>query len=286
MLLILLVLQAVPALGGIYSSSGNITTNGKVFNIKLVRAPLSEYAPKVRLANNTMGNTTTLESIAIRNEATAAINGCFFDAYTSSPVKKPYLTIISDGKIMNVATWGTILGFNEQGEYRMEHEKFSLRNGAKASESPEFWSSVTEAIGCGPMLVKNGAISVNPQAEGYSEDKILTMAAQRSAVGINAKREILLLTCKKATIRDLAYVMKALGCVDAMNLDGGASSGLWIKGKYLTRPGRLLSNALLLVKRQSIITGYLNIPLKTETDEHLKIAFGNVLPSSLPSDAK
>jgi exopolysaccharide biosynthesis protein len=31
----------------------------------------------------------------------------------------------------------------------------------------------------------------------------------------------------------------------AMNLDGGASSGLHAKGKRLTKPGRLISNSLV-----------------------------------------
>ena len=43
--------------------------------------------------------------------------------------------------------------------------------------------------------------------------------------------------------------MKALGCRDAMNLDGGASSGLFFRGAYLTRPGRDISNGLLVMAR-------------------------------------
>jgi len=39
--------------------------------------------------------------------------------------------------------------------------------------------------------------------------------------------------------------MKQLNAYNAMNLDGGASSGLWFKGSYIRKPGRLLSNALI-----------------------------------------
>ncbi|WP_233432483.1 MULTISPECIES: phosphodiester glycosidase family protein [Thermoanaerobacterium] len=42
--------------------------------------------------------------------------------------------------------------------------------------------------------------------------------------------------------------MKDLGAYDAMNLDGGASSGIYFKGEYLTKPGRDLSNALIFYK--------------------------------------
>jgi len=47
----------------------------------------------------------------------------------------------------------------------------------------------------------------------------------------------------------LAQTMKALGCRDAMNLDGGASSGLFHRDTYLTRPGRDIPNALLVLPR-------------------------------------
>jgi exopolysaccharide biosynthesis protein len=36
------------------------------------------------------------------------------------------------------------------------------------------------------------------------------------------------------------------GAYQAMNLDGGASSGLYYYGKYITQPGRDISNALLV----------------------------------------
>jgi len=97
--------------------------------------------------------------------------------------------------------------------------------------------------------VKDGAIAVNPRAEGFRDPKILTLACQRSAVGITKAGELLLVTCPAVTIRQLAGVMRALGARDAMNLDGGASSGLFYQGKYLTTPGRDISNALLILKR-------------------------------------
>lgn len=40
--------------------------------------------------------------------------------------------------------------------------------------------------------------------------------------------------------------MKQLGAVDAMNSDGGASSGLYANGKYITAPGRDIAVGLLV----------------------------------------
>ena len=45
----------------------------------------------------------------------------------------------------------------------------------------------------------------------------------------------------------MADVALGLGAYQAMLLDGGASSGLWYRGRYVTVPGRPLSNALLVL---------------------------------------
>ena len=110
------------------------------------------------------------------------------------------------------------------------------------------WSDVVEAVGAGPTLVRNGEINVDPVSEGFTEAKILSLSFARSAIGVTPQGDILLVTVPNATVYQLAQIMKQLGAYNAMNLDGGASSGLYFKGKYLTAPGRNLSNALIFYK--------------------------------------
>ncbi|MEQ2130079.1 phosphodiester glycosidase family protein [Caldanaerobacter subterraneus KAk] len=110
------------------------------------------------------------------------------------------------------------------------------------------WSDVVEAVGAGPTLVRNGEINVDPAGEGFTEAKILSLSFARSAIGVTHQGDILLVTVPNATVYQLAQIMKQLGAYNAMNLDGGASSGLYFKGKYLTTPGRNLSNALIFYK--------------------------------------
>jgi hypothetical protein len=111
------------------------------------------------------------------------------------------------------------------------------------------WLSAQEALGCGPLLVRDGAVSVDPQAERFRDPKVLTGSHNRSALGLTADGHLVLATTSAATIPQLAEVMQALGCRDAMNLDGGDSSGLFYHDAYLTKPGRDISNALALVPR-------------------------------------
>jgi hypothetical protein len=109
-------------------------------------------------------------------------------------------------------------------------------------------NGIAEGIGAGPTLVKNGEVSLMPAGEGFSSPKILSGGGLRSAVGLTSNGELLMVAAS-GTMAELAQLMKNLGCRDAMNLDGGASSGLIFKGKAIRTPGRQISNALLVLPR-------------------------------------
>jgi len=104
-------------------------------------------------------------------------------------------------------------------------------------------------LSAGPRLITNGKITVNPEAENYTIPKITEYATPRSAIGITKDNKLLLVTVPSATIKELATVMQKLGAYNAMNVDGGASSGLYYKGQMVTTPGRELSNALIVKRR-------------------------------------
>ena len=110
------------------------------------------------------------------------------------------------------------------------------------------WSDVSEAVGAGPRLLRDGQVDYHPLDEGFTEAKILTNRALRSAIGVTRDGSVLLVTASSPTVRELCDVMKKLGAVQAMNLDGGASTGLFANGRYLIKPGRLLSNALVFYR--------------------------------------
>ncbi len=102
------------------------------------------------------------------------------------------------------------------------------------------------SLGAGPRLIAAGTVSVNPIAEGFREAKILSLRQARSAVGFTEAGEVLFAAMDGATVAEAAEIMKVLSAVEAMNLDGGASSGLVCEGTYLVRPGRQVANALVL----------------------------------------
>jgi len=101
-------------------------------------------------------------------------------------------------------------------------------------------------LGAGPTLVRDGAISVDPVAEGFRDPKILVLHGRRSVVGVTRDDEVIFAIIDGATVAEAAAVIRHLGAVEAMNLDDNASSGLVCDGTYLVRPGRKIPNALVL----------------------------------------
>ncbi|WP_438435180.1 stalk domain-containing protein [Gorillibacterium sp. sgz500922] len=109
-------------------------------------------------------------------------------------------------------------------------------------------SELQAAVGVGPKLVTNGKTDVNPSRDGFTDAKITTGSGTRSFAGVDAKGQLVLGVSSAATIKELAGALVKLGLTEAMNLDGGASSGLYAGGAMKRTPGRELSNAII-VKR-------------------------------------
>lgn len=123
------------------------------------------------------------------------------------------------------------------------------------------WSGMKHALGGGPWLVKNGSPYVDLQAQHFTS-KSLGSREPRSAVGVTASGKLLLVTADGRqkgvsvgmTLYEMARLMKKLGAVNAMNLDGGSSTQMSVHGKTVNRPssGSIgVSNALIIKTSQT-----------------------------------
>lgn len=115
------------------------------------------------------------------------------------------------------------------------------------SDDNAFWRTCEEAVGAGPTLVRNGKVVVDAESEGFRDPKITRESGSRSMIGLKQDGTIVL-AVSSGTVTQVAAVMESLGCTDAMNLDGGASSGLFVQGRYVRQAGRPLSNVLVFCK--------------------------------------
>ncbi len=119
------------------------------------------------------------------------------------------------------------------------------------------WSKISNVIGGGPLLVRNGEIKVDWKESGF-KDAFATKRHPRSAIGRTASGDIWLVAVDGrqtmsdgATLDELALIMQKLGCENAINLDGGGSTTISLFGLTLNRPSdgieRKISNAILLL---------------------------------------
>lgn len=226
----------------VISEKKSFKVGGRYFNVQMVTVSLMN--PKVQmdvvLAGNTPGQVEDLSSIAKRSGAAVAINGTFFDAYTSGSYKAPYGYILSQGAVKMASSGDQRVIFT--------YDKNNLVRLIAGSEFQQQYEQgfIEGGLQAGPRLLVDGKVSLNVKKEGFKDPKILTGGGARSALGITQDHKLILLTTGGATIPQLAEIMRQAGAYQAMNLDGGASSGLYYNGKYLTAPGRKISNALVI----------------------------------------
>lgn len=103
------------------------------------------------------------------------------------------------------------------------------------------WSAKT-AIGGSPMLIKNNTINITDDEELIVIDNASSRA--RSAIGYTSDNKIVLLAVEGnntaggagLSLVELAQLMKDMGCVGAVNLDGGGSTTLTVNGKQTVKP--------------------------------------------------
>lgn len=213
---------------------GSKKVNGKTIQVVTVNTNSKDISFGIAKAHDQRVGWEDFSGIIKRKKPIAAINANFFNAYTKDTKEMvPYGYIISNGEIINN---GATLN---KGSFAVMKDGQLIIDNADQIDL----ENVQTMVEAGPLLVKDGEIAYSPDSD-QSEDKIKRNAAQRSAIGIRADGKVLMITCPSVKMLDLAKIMKSLGCVSATNLDGGASSALYAKGKYLTKPGRNLNTVL------------------------------------------
>lgn len=165
--------------------------------------------------------------------------------YKSVVVRSGVVTGIESG-VAGIPSDGYVIGFGpgsagDAGKFRVgDGVEYSVNLGSG-------WDRLKHAISAGPLLLKGGRIVLD--YDGMEDPKITTYSGARSFIGVTGDNLLVMGTTPAATIKELAEITRVLGLTEAMNLDGGASSGLLFEGRYITQPGRSLSNCLVVVEK-------------------------------------
>ncbi len=169
----------------------------------------------------------TIMQIAKSYKATAAINaGGFEDKNGTGNGGIPLGLVISQGSLLygNPSTKYDVIGFN----------KNNILIVGNMTAQAALDAGIRDAVSFGPVLVMNGkASSVKGAGSGVNP---------RTAIGQCADGTVLLLVIDGrqasslgATYADLIEIMLKHGAVNAANLDGGTSSGMYYDGKLVNK---------------------------------------------------
>lgn len=118
------------------------------------------------------------------------------------------------------------------------------------------WDGVKHIISGGPYLVKNGEVFVDMTAQRL---QAIGGRNPRSAIGYTKDNNFIFVAVDGRegssigmTLMELANFMQSIGCVGAINLDGGGSTVMYVNGRVVNKPqqtgGIPLSNAIILSK--------------------------------------
>ena len=207
---------------------------------------------------------TPTSVIAQRHDAVAAINGSFFDMNKHHPVC--YLRI--DGKELGENTPGT----DSVNRKYYQYGTLVLREGAPRilrTDSVRTWERSlpdSNVMTAGPLLILQG------ETQLFRHDRtFVSNRHPRTAVGIRPDGTTLLFVVDGRTkesegmsLDELTNTLRWLGCQDALNMDGGGSTTLYLQdgpnngivnypidnGRFDHKGERGVSNAILVIRNR------------------------------------
>lgn len=204
----------------------------------------------------------TTETFGKELNAIAAINGTFFD-------------IKNGGSVDYIKVNGNVVNENrlDKNNKRARHQQAAvvIENGSlsiKKWNGTDNWEqslTAKDVMNSGPLLM------YNQQPEELDTTAFTKLRHPRSAVGVKADGKVILLTVDGRqensagmSLPELTKLMKWLGCVSAINLDGGGSTTLWVSSapengvvnypsdnkKWDHQGTRKVANVILLKEKQ------------------------------------
>jgi hypothetical protein len=109
----------------------------------------------------------------------------------------------------------------------------------------------TGIVSAGPILVRDGRLSIDAATEGVVDPADLSFGyawaeqrQPRTLAGTDSRGRLLLVTIdgrepgisEGATLQEAAELMRGLGAVNALNLDGGGSTAMAVNGTVVNKP--------------------------------------------------
>ncbi len=139
--------------------------------------------------------------------------------------------------------WNLPTGPLKDSVMRFKPDKGLLLHMAPRNERFRKWKMRT-AVGGGPVLVRNGMVSISNDQELKFTGNAINDKHPRTAMGYTKDNKLIILViegrnpgvAEGASLTQEALILQQLGCWEALNLDGGGSSCLLVNGKETIWP--------------------------------------------------
>ena len=209
----------------------------------------------------------TASEFAARTSARVVVNAGFFRTDTEPPqhigllvidqvlIQPPLMSILYEEQRYYVAraALGLMLDGSADVAWVTGHEGVLYERPGPPQNAPHAPAAkpevesliawpVRDAVAGGPVLVDAGEVRITSYEEvffGTASDE----AHPRSAAGVTAAGELIVMVVdgrqresRGVDLRELAELMRDVGCIEALNLDGGGSSTLVVDGALVNRP--------------------------------------------------
>lgn len=207
--------------------------------VKVISVDLNDPNVKVSAVMAARGNGTAepFRQMISRANPNVAVTGTFFSLDDLQPVGD----IVVDGNLVHFGGMGTALCITPANRATMVTCRWGRHHD---------WSPFDFVVACGPRLLHGGQVVLDARAERF-HDRHMLAPNSRIAVGITRGNTLFfVMTHAPIYLGRLARVMQSLGATDAMNLDAGTSTGFYYDGATLAKPGRKLTNMIVVYGRR------------------------------------
>ncbi len=227
-----------------------VPTSRGTFRVHLIKERLSQVTVRTVSANTTpCSNDCPVKPLAQHvadNGAYAGMNGTYFCppdySACAGQVNSYYDYAFYNSALRKWINEPALIGQNGLVMFNGSTATFYRRSYVYA-QGPASKGPITAGTTNYPLLLQNGVV-IDSEAE---QSDVQKRPGTRGSIGVDATYVYLSLVTG-ANITDSAYVLQALGVTNALNLDGGGSAAMYFGGSYRVGPGRILPNAVLLIK--------------------------------------
>ncbi|HEY9691517.1 MAG TPA: phosphodiester glycosidase family protein [Oculatellaceae cyanobacterium] len=201
------------------STGENIPILG--LNTGYVQAGIARYTPAWGTTYTPLTDNEILVVVQKNQVTNVVMGGKFGQTPFPIPSDGYLLTIRAKPELADVFTVDKVLRIN-------------------SSTNPVEFNQYSNVVGAGPVLIQNRQIVLDAKAEKFS-DAFIAEAAIRTAIATTPSGKIIIAAVHNRaggagpTLAEFAQLMQQMGVVDALNLDGGSSTSLYLGGQLINR---------------------------------------------------